>query len=112
MAVAPPPGAVDPSDLLPDSHSPCGRDEQLAPAIALAGAAGGDDAAAAAAATAAAEASDGSDAPVGAGSGAGEAKGSSFPVDAVVVVGDREEVMTGEVASKKASLSIKGKLTT
>ena len=109
MAVAPPPGAADPSDLLPDSHSPCGRDEQLAPAIALASAAGGDDAAAAAAA---AEASDGSDAPVGAGSGAGEAKGSSFPVDAVVVVGDREEVMTGEVASSKASLSIKGKLTT
>ena len=108
MAVAPPPGAADPSDLLPDSHSPCGRDEQLAPAIALASAAGGDDAAAAATA----EASDESDAPVGAGSGAGEAKGSSFPVDAVVVVGDREEVMTGEVASSKASLSIKGKLTT
>ena len=106
MAVAPPPGAEAPSDLLPDSHSPCGRDEQLAPALALASAAGGD---------AAAAASVGSDATVGAGSGAGEAKGSSFPVDAVavvVVVGDREEVMTGVVASSKASLSIKGKLTT
>ena len=107
MAVAPPPGAEDPSDLLPDSHSPCGGDEQ--PALALASAVGSDD-------DAAAEASVESEATVGAGSGAGEAKGSSFPADAVVVVvvvvGDREEAMTGEVASSKAPPSVKGKRTT